>query len=203
MRIILALSTILLATGSAFAHPGHAGGHDEASFAHGFMHPLGGLDHLLAMIAVGLLAWLVAERTGSRRSLWLVPAAFVGMMAMAGLAAVQGFGLPLVELGIGLSIVAIGAAVALGATLPVAGAMALVGFFALFHGHAHGTEMPADSSALAYGLGFVAATALLHGAGVAAGFGVGSVSRTRGVLAARIGGGAMALAGVAIVGGIL
>lgn len=203
MRIVLALSTLVFATGSAWAHTGHPGGHNEASFAYGFMHPLGGLDHLLAMVAVGLLAWLVSERAASKRALWFVPAAFVGMMAMGGLAGVQGIGLPLVELGIGLSIVAIGAAVAFGARLPVAGAMALVGFFALFHGYAHGTEMPVDSSGLAYGLGFMIATALLHGAGIAAGFSLARLSGSEGLLAARLGGGAMALAGVAVVGGIL
>jgi urease accessory protein len=202
MRIFTTLTALVLSTGAAMAHPGH-GGHDEASFAYGFMHPIGGLDHLLAMVAVGLLAYLLAERAGGNRPLWLVPAAFVGMMAIGGILGVYGIGLPLVELGIGLSIVAIGLAAALGSNLPVAGAMALVGFFALFHGHAHGTEMPGDSSGLAYGLGFMIATALLHGAGIAAGFAIAKLAGGNGATVARAGGGLVALAGVAIVAGVL
>lgn len=202
MRILTTLAAFALSTGAAFAHPGH-GGHDNASFTYGFMHPLGGLDHLLAMIAVGFLAYLVADRTSSNRPLWLVPAAFVGAMAIGGALGAFAFDLPLVELGIGLSIVAIGAAAAFGRQMPVAVAMGLVGFFAIFHGHAHGTEMPQDSAGLAYGLGFMAATALLHAAGIAAGLGIGKLSRSQGVLAARAGGGVMALAGVAIVAGII
>ena len=124
-------------------------------------------------------------------------------MAIGGVLGAFAFDLPLVELGIGLSIVAIGAAAAFGRRMPVAAAMALVGFFAIFHGHAHGTEMPQDSAGLAYGLGFMAATALLHAAGIAAGLGIGKLSRSHGVLAARAGGGVMALAGVAIVAGII
>lgn len=203
MRIFTTGATALLGTtGAALAHTG-PGAHDNASFAYGFTHPLGGLDHLLAMVAVGLLAYLVADRAGSSRPLWLIPAAFVGAMAIGGVLGVYGAGLPLVELGIGLSIVVIGAAAALGRNLPVAAAMALVGFFALFHGHAHGTEMPTDSAGLAYGLGFMAATALLHAAGIGAGFGTGRISRATGVLAARAGGGVMAVAGVAVVAGVL
>lgn len=202
MRTITTGAALLATTGAALAHTGH-GAHDNASFGYGFLHPLGGLDHLLAMVAVGLLAYLAADRAGSGRPLWLIPAAFVGAMAAGGMLGVYGVGLPLVELGIGLSIVVIGAAAALGRPLPVAAAMALVGFFALFHGHAHGSEMPADSAGMAYGLGFMAATALLHAAGIAAGFGIGRFSRESGVLAARTGGGVMALAGLAIVAGVL
>lgn len=202
MRLITTLAAFAVSTGTALAHTGH-GGHENAGFIYGFMHPLGGLDHLLAMVAVGLLAYLAAERAPTNRPMWLIPAAFVGAMAVGGLLGAGGIGLPLVELGIALSIVVIGAAVAFGRSLPVSGAMALVGFFALFHGHAHGTEMPADTSGLAYGLGFMAATALLHAAGIAAGLGIGRLSRESGVMAARAGGGAMALAGVAIIAGVL
>ena len=200
MRIFSILAAFIASTGSAIAHTGH-GGHGNASFAHGFMHPLGGLDHLLAMIAVGFLAYLVSERIGTTRPLWLIPAAFLGAMAFGGALGASGVGLPLVELAIGLSIVAIGGAAAIGRAIPVAGAMALVGFFALFHGHAHGTEMPADSTGLAYGLGFVVATAALHAAGIAAGLGIARLSREQAVLAARAGGGAAALAGIAIIAG--
>jgi urease accessory protein len=112
-------------------------------------------------------------------------------------------GLPLVELGIVLSIVAIGGAAVLGARLPVAGAMALVGLFAIFHGHAHGTEMPQDSSGLAYGMGFMVATALLHGLGIIAGVGIARLAGGNGIAVARAGGGVMALAGIAILAGVL
>src|SRR5712691_9783122 len=115
LRIAAAL--LALAPSVAFAHPGHEG----ASLVHGFLHPLGGVDHIIAMVAVGLLA----ARLGGR-ALWLVPASFVAVMAAAGLAGVAGIGLPYAEAGIALSVVVLGAVVALGLTMPVAAAMALV-----------------------------------------------------------------------------
>jgi urease accessory protein len=147
----------------AFAHPGH----DGAGLFDGFLHPLGGVDHIVAMVAVGLLA----ARLGGR-ALWLVPASFVAAMAAAGLAGMAGVGLPYVEAGIALSVVVLGAVVALRLTMPVAAAMGLVAFFAVFHGYAHGIEMPETASGLAYGAGFVAATALLHGIGIALGLAI-------------------------------
>ena len=158
LRIAAAL--LALAPSVAFAHPGHEG----ASLVHGFLHPLGGIDHIIAMVAVGLLA----ARLGGR-ALWLVPASFVAAMAAAGLAGIAGMGLPYVETGIALSVVMLGAIVVLGLTMPVAAAMGLVAFSAIFHGYAHGAEMPETASGLAYGLGFVAATALLHGIGIGLG----------------------------------
>ena len=128
----LALATIAVPT-VASAHPGHEG----AGFVHGLLHPLGGLDHILAMVAVGLFA----ARLGGR-ALWLVPASFVTAMALAGAAGMAGFALPYVEAGIALSILVLGAAIAFETTMPVAAAMALVAFFAVFHGYAHGAEMP-------------------------------------------------------------
>jgi urease accessory protein len=151
---------VALAPTMAFAHPGH----DGAGLVDGFLHPLGGVDHIVAMVAVGLLA----ARLGGR-ALWLVPASFVAAMAAAGLAGMAGVGLPYVEAGITLSVVVLGAVVALRLTMPVAAAMALVAFFAVFHGYAHGIEMPETASGLAYGAGFVAATALLHGIGIGLG----------------------------------
>ena len=157
-RIVLATALILGSFAPAFAHAPGAG---EAGLAAGFAHPLLGLDHVLAMIAVGL--W--ASQLGGR-ALWLVPASFVALMAAgAGLAFVTG--LPAVELGIIGSLLVLGALVAFAARLPVALGALIVGVFAIFHGHAHGAEMPAAS--LLYGAGFIAATAMLHGLGGAAG----------------------------------
>ena len=142
---------------TAFAHPGIGDAH---GFVQGFAHPLGGLDHILAMVTVGIFAWQLGGR-----AIWLVPLSFVLAMAAGGVLAMLGVSVPLVELGIALSVVVLGAVVALGVKAPLAIAMGLVGLFAIFHGHAHGTEMPLDASGGAYGAGFVLATALLHIAG--------------------------------------
>src|SRR6202011_1710641 len=139
----LAVASLALVPSLAFAHPGHDGTPD---LVHGFMHPLGGIDHILAMVAVGL----IAARLGGR-ALWLVPASFVVTMAVAGLAGMAGIALAHAEAGIALSVVVLGAMIALRLTMPVAAAMALVGFFAIFHGYAHGAEMPETVSGLAYG----------------------------------------------------
>lgn len=180
----------LLVATPALAHPGH----ETGGLAQGFLHPLGGLDHVLAMVAVGL----IAARIGGR-ALLLVPAAFLGMMALGGAAGAMGWTLPHVETGIALSVLVLGLVLALGVVPPVAGAVALVGAFAVFHGFAHGAEMPGAASGLAYGLGFLAATALLH----AAGLGLGLVARrfqTRPAL--RVAGGALAAAGLGLLAGV-
>src|SRR5712691_9534094 len=118
----IAAAFLALAPTVAFAHPGHEG----ASLVHGFLHPLGGVDHIVAMVAVGLLA----ARLGGR-ALWLVPASFVATMAVAGLAGMAGAGLPYVETGIALSVVVLGAVAAFGVAMPVAVAMGLVAFLQL------------------------------------------------------------------------
>lgn len=176
------------ATGSGAA--AHTFGAQGAGLAQGFLHPLGGLDHLLAMVAVGLWA---AQRGG--RALWAVPAAFVGMMAVGGAAGAIGAPLPLVELGIAGSLIVLGLAVALSVRLPIAASAVLVGLFALFHGHAHGTELPETASALQYGLGFIAATAALHGLGVAIG---AALKRDAGRALVRIGGAGIAATGLVL-----
>jgi urease accessory protein len=168
----------------AAAHPGLGDAHDAV---HGFMHPLGGLDHILAMGAVGIFA----ARLGGR-ALWLVPASFVLAMAAAGVLGITGVALPFVEVGIALSVIALGAVIALRLELPVVVAMATVAFFALFHGHAHGAEMPETLSGVAYALGFMAATVLLHAVGIA----LGLLARSARV--AQIGGAAITLAGIAV-----
>ena len=195
MRFLVVFFSFLLLPAAAFAHTGVGVTH---GFAHGFVHPVTGLDHVLAMVAVGLFAY-----TMGGRALVLVPAAFVGMMAAGGALGMAGIPLPFVEIGIALSIVVIGGAAALGARPPVAAAMALVGVFALFHGHAHGAEMPESASGITYGLGFMLATAMLHATGIGLGFGTAALAGDRGRLVARLGGGAMALGGIILLAGAL
>jgi urease accessory protein len=184
------LGTILLAASAtpALAHLDPA---EHGSFMAGFTHPLFGVDHVLAMVAVGLWAAMLGGR-----AVWAVPAAFVGVMALGFVVSAIGVPLPLVEPTILASVVAIGLMVALALPLPVGAVMAVVGFFALFHGHAHGGEM-GEATALGYAAGFAAATAALHAAGVALGLGVGRISNgAGGRVAIRVAGAATALAGV-------
>ena len=182
-----------LAAGAATPALAHTGIGSADGFPHGFAHPFLGIDHVLAMVTVGLLA---AQLGG--RALWLVPGAFLALMVAGGALGAAGVPLPFVETGIGLSVVAFGAAVALGLRLPVAAACALVGVFALFHGHAHGTEMPETASGLGYGAGFVLATAILHALGLGAGLAVGRLASGTPL---RLAGAAAALGGVAILAG--
>jgi len=171
---------------------------DTNGFVHGITHPISGIDHILAMIAVGLYA----AHLGSR-ALWLVPLSFVSMMIVGGAFGMAGVDLPFVEIGIGLSVVVLGLAVAWSSHIPTAGAMALVGFFAIFHGYAHGAEMPESVSGLAYGVGLVLATAMLHACGIGLGLSVGRLSMTYGNRILQVMGSAMALAGIAILIGYL
>ncbi|MBV9066587.1 MAG: HupE/UreJ family protein, partial [Methylobacteriaceae bacterium] len=158
MPNILLAFLFALVPSAAFAHVGLG---DTSGIAHGFMHPLSGADHVLAMVAVGLFA----ARLGGR-ALWLVPLSFVAMMVFGGVLGIAGVDLPYVEIAIGLSVVVLGLVVAAQVNPPLAIAMAVVGSFAIFHGHAHGAEMPETASGLAYGAGFVIATALLHAIGI-------------------------------------
>lgn len=137
----------------------------------GFSHPLFGMDHILVMVAVGLWAVQIAQGSDVRRALWMVPAAFVGTMAFGFAIAVFGIDLPFVEPAILASVIALGLFVAMAVKLPVAASAAIVGIFALFHGHAHGGEL-GTAGAMQFGVGFVIATAMLHVAGIALGLGV-------------------------------
>lgn len=196
MRARLALAALItLIPTAAFAHVGQGGSDGLVS---GFVHPLGGLDHVLAMVAVGVFAAVLGGR-----ALWLVPASFVGMMlAGFGLGA-NGVALPMVELGIALSSIVIGGAAALGRPMPVAAAMALVGTFAVFHGHAHGAEMPANALGFEYAAGFLLATAALHLAGIGAAMGVSRLVGRYGRTAAQVAGGVFALGGIGVLAGWL
>lgn len=183
---IIALGVALLPE-LAFAH---AGAQTTSGFIAGFLHPLGGIDHGLAMASVGLLA---AQRGG--RALFLVPLAFLVAMAAGGALGMTGVALPHVEAAITLSVIVMGAAIAARAEIPTPLAMGLVSAFAVFHGHAHGAEMPALSGAAGYGAGFIAATALLHGIGIALGLGLARLSARPAIPAI---GGAVAVAGLAL-----
>lgn len=175
----------------------HTGAGDAGGFAHGFFHPVAGIDHILAMVTVGIFAFQLRGR-----AVWLVPAAFVAVMAIGGALGVAGIDVPAVEIGIAVSVVVLGAAVAIGVRAPVAAAMALVGAFAVFHGHVHGAEMPENAAGLTYGIGFMLATATLHGLGVGLGFLVGKFAHTQGKLIHRVAGGAISLAGLVLLAGI-
>lgn len=194
-RRVLALAGagLLAMAGPAMAHTG-TGVAD--GFQHGFFHPMGGLDHMLAMVAVGLYAALLGGR-----NMWLVPAAFVLTMVAGGALGYGGLHLPMVEQGIGLSVVVMSAAIALGFRLPTAFAMLLVGAFALFHGHAHGSEGAEIASFAPYAVGFILATSLLHAAGVAIGFGLGRLATEQSLWARRIAGAAGVVAGALILAG--
>jgi urease accessory protein len=194
-RRALVTGLLLVASTAAYAHTGVG---TTSGFTHGFVHPIGGIDHVLAMVAVGLFA---AHLGG--RALWAVPSSFVTVMVGGGVAGMGGLELPFVEIGIGLSVVVLGAAVAFRLYLPTLAAMALVGLFAIFHGHAHGAEMPETASGFEYALGFVLATAGLHGCGIGLGLVLGRMGEAAGGRIARIAGSAMALAGLAILGGVI
>jgi len=160
LRIATIAGLLSLAASPAFAHVGlHADG-----TASGLLHPFSGLDHVLAMVAVGLFA----ARLGGR-ALWAVPASFVGVMMLGGALGYSGLALPYVEPAIALSVIGMGALLAFEIRLKVPAAMALVGGFALFHGHAHGAEGAHLQSFAGYAAGFVVATTLLHVAGIGLG----------------------------------
>lgn len=155
---LVVLSCILLVPSLAHAH---IGGGSTSGFGAGLNHPLGGLDHILAMIAVGI--W--AAQVGGR-AVWAVPSAFVGMMMVGGLLGISGAHVPFVEQGIILSVLMLGVLIAAAVRMPLLASMIVVGMFAVFHGHTHGTEIPSAASGFAYGAGFVFATATLHMAGI-------------------------------------
>lgn len=147
--------------GVALAHTGQGG---TGSLVSGLVHPLSGADHVLAMVAVGLLA---AHLGG--RSFWMLPLAFMSMMLAGGAVAVGGLPLAVVEFGIVASVLVLGTLIVSGRSLPRVLALCLCALFAVFHGHAHGAEMPAAASGALYATGFVASTGLLHTLGIALG----------------------------------
>jgi urease accessory protein len=187
--IVLALAAI---ASPAFAHSEQGVAID---FWGGFMHPITGPDHLIAMVAVGLWgAFLGAP------AIWLLPVVFPLVMAFGGALGVAGMPLPGVETGIAISAIMLGAVVALAAKPPLWMAAVLVGAFAIFHGHAHGAELPIGADAVAYSMGFVIATGTLHLTGIAFG---GLSHWPAGRIAVRAVGGIISLIGFAYLGGLL
>ncbi|MEL0611822.1 HupE/UreJ family protein [Marinomonas arenicola] len=182
----MGLATLIAAAPTlALAHPGHE---HSTSFMTGFMHPMGGLDHLLAMIAIGLWA---ASMGG--KALWAVPAAFVGTMILGGAFGMAGMQVPFVEQGIALSVILMGALLVASVRFSVGSCAAIAGIFAFFHGAAHGMEMPLNAHVAEYALGFAAATALLHLVGMGMGK---AIARIEAPIVTRLSGGIIAAAGV-------
>ena len=172
--------------------PALAGAHEEAGQAAGFLaglvHPVSGLDHVLAMIAVGLWGAVLGLP-----AIWVLPVAFPLVMAVGGLMGLLGFPLPGVEVGIAVSAIVLGVMVLAEVRPPLWLAAAIVAFFAVFHGHAHGRELPEGTSALLYSLGFVVATGVLHAVGIL----IGVAHRwAAGRQIVRVAGGGVALAGL-------
>jgi urease accessory protein len=180
------------ASGTAFAHT-TAG--TAIGLMSGLKHPISGLDHVLAMVAVGI--W--GAQLG-RPAIWVLPVAFPLVMSIGGVLGVRGVPLPGVEIGVAASALALGIMIALAARPPLWVAAALVGAFAIFHGHAHGAELPHAAQPLAYGVGFVLATGLLHATGI----GIGVLQRWReGGRALRFAGAGIAAAGIYLLVGLV
>jgi len=181
---------LVLMTQAAEAHGGHGGG-----FTSGLLHPVTGWDHVIAMVAVGLWGAFLG-----RPAIWVLPVVFPLVMAFGGALGILGVPVPQVETGIALSAVVLGLLVAGAARLPLIWAGVIVGLFAIFHGHAHGTELPAAANPFAYALGFVVATGCLHVLGIL----FGTLSQwNAGRFAVRTGGMAIAVAGLGFLTGWL
>lgn len=184
-KVLLALFATLALPTLVYAHTGADHG---TGLLHGIGHPLGGLDHILAMVAVGIWA---AQISG--RAVWAVPATFVTVMVIGGAIGITGTAIPFVEHGIVISVLILGVLIAAALRLPLSASAAIVGLFALFHGHAHGAEMPAALSGVSYGAGFILTTAVLHVTGILLGLSLQKSARFQTV---RFAGAAIAAGGV-------
>jgi urease accessory protein len=165
----------------------HVNAGETVGFWHGFQHPIGGLDHILAMVAVGLWA---AQLGGA--ATFALPLAFVGVMALGGVLGIMSVPIPFVEQGIVASDLILGGLVLVAARLPLAVSIGIVGLLAMFHGYAHGAEIPKDANAT-YVIGFIIATATLHLVGIGTALGIKKLMQERMV---RVAGGGIVLAGV-------
>jgi urease accessory protein len=189
-QLSLAALAAVATAGFSSAALAHVGDHSHMSFAEGLAHPFTGVDHMLAMVAVGL--W--ASQIGGR-ALWLLPLTFPVVMAVGAALGVGGVELSWVEIGIAASVMVLGGVVALGLRPSLAVSVPLIGLFALLHGYGHGVELPANASALSYGAGFIATTLVLHALGIGLGLGAGRIPVR---FVARAAGGAIAALGVAL-----
>lgn len=194
MNVVLIAIAISLIPSTVYAHEG--GNLPLGGFLSGLVHPVLGYDHLLAMLSVGI----VSAQIGGR-AIWTVPATFVIVMAFGGVLGFIDIGLTITEIGIALSLVILGSIIASERRLPVTLTMIGVGFFAIFHGYAHGSEMPQTAQPFTYALGFLTGTALIHITGVV----IGDISKRyqRGPQVLRFGGGFIALIGLLFVFGII
>jgi urease accessory protein len=192
-RALPALALLLVLPASALAHTGGAAA--GAGFLTGFQHPLGGLDHVLAMLAVGM--W--GAQLGNP-AIWVLPVAFPQVMALGGVAGILGLPLAGIELGVTVSVLVLGSMIALDRRPPLWAAFLIVAFFAVFHGYAHGAELPGKAGAIAYCAGFVLATGLIHLTGIGIGF---VVKLPHGTQLLRAGGSAIAAAGLFLAGQLL
>jgi urease accessory protein len=178
---------LLGASSAAFAHPGH----NVSGIGAGLLHPVSGLDHLLAMLAVGLWAAQGNSKKRGGRKIWLLPATFITMLAVGAVIAMQWQTLPLIESGIAASVLALGLLVALSQQLPLIVSVALTALFGLLHGYAHGLELTKSTAPAAYALGFLVATAGVHLSGIA----MGVATRKRYAMLSKLLGGAIAVSG--------
>lgn len=180
------VAVLLLYAASVFAHDGvHTG---VMGFAEGFAHPFSGLDHMLAMLGIGL--WAAQNQ---RSAVWVLPLAFPLMMVLGAVLATLGMSMSIAELGIASSVAVLGLLIAFAVRMPVWGAAMLVSLFGMFHGYSHGVEMPKGASAAMFGVGFVLATLALHLAGVAIGL---LATHPRALSLVRLGGAGIAAVGV-------
>jgi urease accessory protein len=192
-RILGQLAFCLALAAFASSAHAHTGQGVVGGFSSGFLHPVAGWDHVVAMIAVGLWGAFL-----DRPALWVLPIVFPLVMAFGGALGVAGVPVPYVEPGIAISAVVLGLAVALALRPPLWGAGLFVAFFAIFHGHAHGAELPEAANPFTYALGFVVATALLHILGIAFAL---LLKWPQGQFAVRGAGGVIALVGIAFLSG--
>lgn len=191
MRALASLVFFAIFTVPSFAHPGHVSGN---GLLPGFAHPFGGLDHILAMFAVGLIS-----STSRSRNLWLLPASFIVMMLVGFLIGTQHIVLPIVEVGIGTSVVVYGLMLGSKTPLPSIALACAVGFFAIFHGYAHGAELQQAVSPSGYVIGFTVATVLLILLGLATSYAAGRL----GALPIRWLGYALSAVGVGMLAGFV
>ncbi|PWQ94412.1 HupE/UreJ family protein [Leucothrix pacifica] len=190
--ICLALPLFLVINNSVFAHTGEG---VTGGLVSGFLHPLLGLDHVSAMVAVGILGAFLG-----RPALWVLPVVFPLVMAFGGVLGIMGVPIPFIETGIAASSIVLGLLIVFALKMPLWIAAVLVAAFAIFHGHAHGTELPSSVVPLAYSIGFIVSTGLLHLGGIA----IGELIRWPiGKIIARAMGGVIALAGVGFLTGLL